>query len=104
MIWESHPLGLRIDKNAERPSIVGSEWVRRVPAEGDDPWNSVRIAGLFECSETIELCLQPLTFGQPTMTSDAEDFVANYRRADADADDPGERIESRLREVQATST
>ena len=47
MTWQSpHPLGLRIDPDQGRPTLVGSTWTRRVP-ENDD-WDRCRIVGVFD--------------------------------------------------------
>ena len=105
MMWESpRPGALRIDPNENRPTLIGSEWHRRVP-EGDS-WDRCRIVGVYDLGADfggLELCVTPLTFG-PVMTSDAESFAKSYRREDEKADDPAERITARLREIEAKAS
>ena len=71
MTWRTpHPLSLRVDPDADRPTLVGSTWTRRVPA--GDPWDGpVRIVGVFDLGPDgggLELCLQPVAFGEPVMS------------------------------------
>lgn len=104
MSWESrNPGALRIDPDAERPTLIGSTWARRVP-EGDD-WDFCKIVAVFDTgndSAGLELCVQTVVFGgQPVMTADAEAFAAAYRREEDD--DPAERVAARLRELEAVS-
>jgi hypothetical protein len=103
-MWESpHPLALRVNPDANRPTVIGSIWRRREP-EGDDPWDGpVRIVGVFDLGNDaggLELCVQPVEFGQPVMTASGEEFAREYRRAEAD-DATVERVEASLRDLEA---
>ena len=86
--------------------MIGSRWVRRVPEGGDDPWDGpVEIVGVFDTGNDangLELCVRPVTFGQPVMTADAESFGAAYKREDDD--DPTERLNARLRDLEARAS
>ncbi len=96
-----HPGGMWIDPLAGRSTLIGSTWVRRTP-EGDDWDGPVRVLGIFEVDELIELVVGTVAFtGQPVMTADAADFARSYKREDPDDDDPAERVAARLQELAA---
>jgi hypothetical protein len=103
MTWATpHPHAVVIDVDADRAPLVGSRWVRR-EAAGDD-WDSVEICGVFDLgndSGGLELVIRPLVFGEPSLTASVDSFAEAYRRQDADADDPFERIDARLRALEA---
>jgi hypothetical protein len=102
--WRSaHPHALVVDPEADRPSVVGSVWRRREKLE--DAWDTVRIVGLWQNNPDVgpdELCVAPVEFdGSPVLSVSVESFAAAYTRADND--NPAERLEARLRELQARS-
>lgn len=101
--WASSPPpgAVVIDPDADKPKLIGSRWRRRAP-EGD-AWDEVDLVGVHDNGPDHggpELCVRTRAFtGEPVMTADADSFIAAYKRAEAD--DPAERLDRRLRELEA---
>src|SRR5689334_16480419 len=99
----SAPLGAKgvvIDPSEGKPQLVGSRWRRR--RKENDSWDDVRIVGVFDLGPDaggLELVVQPVEFGQPAQTADVASFAAAYKRAEGD--DPLERLDQRLRALEA---
>ena len=97
MKWQTHPRALVVDPEAGRQSLIGSRWRRREPE--DDEWDEVVISGVLDLGERgLELTVQPVTFG-PTLSADPDSFVQAYVRAEAG--DPTEDLDERLRAIEA---
>ena len=104
MPWRS-PHALVIDPDADRPTLIGSRWVRREPL-GDDWDGPVEVCGLHDNGADhggAELVIRTVAFtGEPCCTASPESFAAAYRRERADNDPPlVERLEARLNELAA---
>src|SRR4051794_31222372 len=103
MAWRSpHPAALRVDPDADKPSLIGSVWYRREPLS--DAWDGpVRIVGVHDNGERgggLELVVQTVAFtGEPTLTASPESFGAAYTRVENE--NVAERLEARLRELEA---
>src|SRR3954467_670288 len=90
-----------INPNAGRPSLLDSRWRRREPQ--GDPYDEVVIRGVFDLGNDnggLELVVSPLSFG-PVLTCTAESLADSYSRSEAERDDPNERLQARLRELEA---
>lgn len=97
MPWQTpHPHAVTVD---EGPSLIGSTWKRRV-AQGDDWDGPVAIVGVWDNGPDfgLEFVVQTVAFtGQPTLTSDADSFVAAY---EPDEPDPFAALRDRVSDLE----
>jgi hypothetical protein len=78
--WATRRVTRPIVVEDERPSMIGTVWVRREISDPNDPWNEIRLTGLFDLgndSGGVECCVTPVSFG-PTMTTTAEGLTQAY--------------------------
>lgn len=101
MTWSTpHPHALVVDDVSTGSRLVGSTWRRRKP-EGD-AWDNARIVGIYDNGPDLglELCVQTVEFtGEPTLTADAESFVAAYTQ-EAEAADPLAELRERITQLE----
>jgi hypothetical protein len=101
MRWGSaHPLV--VDPDADRPTLIGSRWVRREPL--GDAWDGpVEVVGCHDNGPDhggLEMVIRTVAFtGEPVLTATPESFGAAYKREGDD--NPAERLNARLRELEA---
>jgi hypothetical protein len=90
-----------IDPNAGKPRLLDSRWRRRAPQ--GDAYDEVVIRGVFDLGSDhggLELVVSPLSFG-PVLTCTAESLAEAYTRSEVESNDPNERLQARLRELEA---
>jgi hypothetical protein len=78
--WQTRRVTRPIVVERERRSMIGTTWVRRKITDPSDPWNAIRLTGMFDLgndSGSVECCVTPVTFG-PTMTTTAEGLTESY--------------------------
>lgn len=89
----------------ERPALIGSEWVRRQPLGDEDPWDRVKVTGVFDLGEgRLEIVVVPLAaFASPESCA-PEALAGEYTRTGGPTGpDFAHELSERLRRVEAAA-
>ncbi len=104
MTWETKRVHTRpvVVNPDERPSLIGSTWVRREITDKKNPWNVVKLTGLLDMGEVggVECVITPAAEFGPSVTATADSLVSTHTLKD-EATDSIERLEDLLARAAA---